>query len=200
MPRHSAQPVRGRVSVAVADAVRRPLAGLRPQPGPVHRLLGRSLASGGEHTADQVGLALSLPCGRRYLFTGDVTSAMVGLRAPADRSWLLRHVLHMDADKNAKQQALLQPPQLMRVHPELRTVPAHGEQVATHLPSFPPWCPDAPEPAQPALLLCGRRNPCEGSSRPAVPRHPTRGGNAAAQLESELGSRLLARQPRGCFA
>jgi glyoxylase-like metal-dependent hydrolase (beta-lactamase superfamily II) len=91
----------------------------------------------GGHTAGQVGLVLSLPSGRRYLFTGDVSWTMAGLRAPADRSWLLRQFVHVDGDTHANQLTLLRLNQLMRAHPELQLVPAHDEQVAARLPQFP---------------------------------------------------------------
>jgi glyoxylase-like metal-dependent hydrolase (beta-lactamase superfamily II) len=91
----------------------------------------------GGHTAGQVGLVLRLPSGRCYPFTGDVSWTMVGLRTPADRSWLLRHVVHVDGDTHANQLTLLRLHQLMRAHPELQLVPSHDEQVAAQLPQFP---------------------------------------------------------------
>jgi glyoxylase-like metal-dependent hydrolase (beta-lactamase superfamily II) len=91
----------------------------------------------GGHTAGQVGLVLSLPSGRRLLFTGDVSWTMEGLRQPADRSWLLRKVVHVDGDEAANQRVLQRLHQLMLAHPELELVPAHDEHVAAQLPQFP---------------------------------------------------------------
>jgi glyoxylase-like metal-dependent hydrolase (beta-lactamase superfamily II) len=91
----------------------------------------------GGHTAGQVGLVLSLPSGRRLLFTGDVSWTMAGLRQPADRSWLLRQVVHVDGDEAANQRVLQRLHQLMQAHPELELVPAHDEHVAAQLPQFP---------------------------------------------------------------
>ena len=89
------------------------------------------------HTAGQVGLFLNLPSGRRYFFTGDVTWTIEGLRTPADRSWLLRQILHVDHDVAANQACILHIHQLMRRFPELKVVPAHDENVLQGLPRFP---------------------------------------------------------------
>jgi glyoxylase-like metal-dependent hydrolase (beta-lactamase superfamily II) len=89
------------------------------------------------HTAGQVGLCLSLPSGQRYLFTGDVTWTREGIERAADRSWLLRRLVHVDHDARENQQAIVHLHQLMRAHPELTLVPAHDEHLIATLPRFP---------------------------------------------------------------
>ncbi|MFT3856255.1 MAG: MBL fold metallo-hydrolase [Aquabacterium sp.] len=89
------------------------------------------------HTAGQVGMFLTLPSGRRYFFTGDVTWTIEGLRIPADRSWLLRQILHVDHDEAANHACILHIHALMAAHPEITVVPAHDENVLRGLPRFP---------------------------------------------------------------
>lgn len=89
------------------------------------------------HTAGQVGMFLNLPSGRRYFFTGDVTWTIEGLRTPADRSWLLRRILHVDHDQAANQACILHIHRLMQRFPDLKVVPAHDENVLQGLPRFP---------------------------------------------------------------
>ena len=91
----------------------------------------------GGHTAGQVGLFLTLPSGARYLFSGDVTWTTAGITLPADRSWLTRHVVHLDHDAARNQAAIVQLHRLERAHPALRIVPAHDELLLQHLPRFP---------------------------------------------------------------
>jgi len=89
------------------------------------------------HTAGQVGMFLTLPSGQRYFFTGDVTWTLEGLRTPADRSWLLRHVLHVDQDEAQNQACIVHIHQIMQRFPALSVVPAHDENVLQTLPRFP---------------------------------------------------------------
>jgi len=89
------------------------------------------------HTAGQVGMFLNLPSGRRYFFTGDVTWTLEGLLTPADRSWLLRQVLHVDHDEAANQACIIHIHQIMRRFPAVTVVPAHDEHVLQTLPHFP---------------------------------------------------------------
>lgn len=92
----------------------------------------------GGHTAGQVGLFLTLPSGRRYLFSGDVTWTTAGIVTPADRSWLTRHVAHLDHDEAQNQAAIVQLHRLQRAHPSLLIVPAHDERLLRErLPRFP---------------------------------------------------------------
>ena len=80
---------------------------------------------------------LSLPSGQRYFFTGDVTWTLEGLRTPADRSWLLRQVLHVDQDEAQNQACIVHIHQIMQRFPALSVVPAHDENVLQTLPRFP---------------------------------------------------------------
>lgn len=89
------------------------------------------------HTAGQVGMFLTLPSGKRYFFTGDVTWTIEGLRDKADRSWLLRQILHIDQDEAANQACIVQIHQIMQRFPQLTVVPAHDENVLQGLPHFP---------------------------------------------------------------
>lgn len=89
------------------------------------------------HTAGQVGMFLNLPSGQRYFFTGDTTWTIEGLQKPADRSWALRHVVHVDHDEAANQAAIVQVHRIMQRFPQLTVVPAHDENVIKTLPHFP---------------------------------------------------------------
>lgn len=91
----------------------------------------------GGHTAGQVGLLLRLPSGGQYLFTGDVTWTLEGIRNGADRSWLLRRLLPLDHDEGANRAAIDHLRQLARQHPGITLVPAHDEHVLQTLPRFP---------------------------------------------------------------
>lgn len=89
------------------------------------------------HTAGQVGMFLKLPSGQRCFFTGDTTWTIEGLQKPADRSWALRQIVHVDHDVPANQAAIVRVHQLMQRFPDLKVVPAHDENVLKTLPHFP---------------------------------------------------------------
>lgn len=89
------------------------------------------------HTAGQVGLFLNLPSGKHYFFTGDVTWTLEGFLTPADRSWALRQLVHVDHDESSNQAAVVQVHRLMKRYPQLTVVPAHDENVLQQLPQFP---------------------------------------------------------------
>ena len=89
------------------------------------------------HTAGQVGLFLTLPSGKRYFFTGDVSWTLEGLQTGADRSWLLRQLLTVDHEVAANQAVIMQIHRLLQAFPALTVVPAHDENVAQGLPHFP---------------------------------------------------------------
>lgn len=89
------------------------------------------------HTAGQVGMFLNLPSGRRYFFTGDTTWTIEGLQKPADRSWALRQVVHVDQDESANQAAIVHVHRIMQRFPRLTVVPAHDENLLKTLPHFP---------------------------------------------------------------
>lgn len=89
------------------------------------------------HTAGQVGLALTLPSGKRYLFTGDVTWTARGIATPADRGWIARRIMHLDHDEAANQAAIVRLHRLQRAQPALTIVPAHDETLLPALPRFP---------------------------------------------------------------
>lgn len=89
------------------------------------------------HTAGQVGMLLSLPSGKRLLFTADTTWTLQGIEVPADRSWLLRRAVDLDHDEGANQRAIVHLHLLARRFPQIQMVPAHDEQVFATLPRFP---------------------------------------------------------------
>lgn len=89
------------------------------------------------HTAGQVGMLLTLPSGRRYLFTADATWTLDGIVRPADRSWLLRQAVQLDHDEHQNQQVIAHLHQLTRQFPGVQMVPAHDERVHRTLPRFP---------------------------------------------------------------
>ena len=91
----------------------------------------------GGHTAGQVGLFLTLPSGRRYFFIGDVTWTIEGARWGADRSWLVRQVLHLDNDPDANRRCIAHVQQIIQRYPEVTVVPAHDENVYETLAHFP---------------------------------------------------------------
>lgn len=89
------------------------------------------------HTRGQTGLFLALPSGRRYFFIGDVTWTLEGVRTPADRPWLTRHLVHLDHDEAANREAIVHVHRLAAAHPGLTIVPMHDERVAQGLPRYP---------------------------------------------------------------
>ncbi|MGA9524890.1 MAG: MBL fold metallo-hydrolase [Myxococcaceae bacterium] len=90
------------------------------------------------HTPGHTGMLLTLADGSRYLFTGDVTWTAEGVRLPADRSWLLRRMVHLDGSTEENQAQILKLHRLHQAHPGLVIVPAHDEHVVSTLPHFPP--------------------------------------------------------------
>lgn len=91
----------------------------------------------GGHTAGQIGMFLKLPSGKRYFFTGDVTWTQEGIAWPADRSWALRQIVHVDHAEAVNQQTIVRLHHIQKRYPDLNVVPAHDENVLETLPIFP---------------------------------------------------------------
>lgn len=89
------------------------------------------------HTAGQVGMLLSLPSGKRYLFTADAAWTLEGLHRPADRSWLLRRAVDLDHHEATNQATVVHLHLIAQRFPHLQLVPAHDERVFARLPQFP---------------------------------------------------------------
>ncbi len=87
------------------------------------------------HTPGSVGVLVNLPSGRRYLFIGDTAWAREGVDWPAEKPWLSRRMVDLDAAAVREQLILLH--QLQSQHPELVVVPAHDERVHESIARFP---------------------------------------------------------------
>jgi len=87
------------------------------------------------HTPGSVGVFVNLPSGRRYLFIGDTAWAREGVDWPAEKPWLSRRMVDLDAEGVRAQLVLLH--QLQVQHPELLVVPAHDERVHQGIARFP---------------------------------------------------------------
>ncbi len=89
------------------------------------------------HTAGHTGMFLNLPSGKRYFFTGDVTWTKEGIDWPADRSKVLRRLVHLDHDEAMNQAAIVRLHGIQQRFPGVKLVPAHDENVMKTLPQFP---------------------------------------------------------------
>ncbi len=89
------------------------------------------------HTAGQVGLYLELPAGERYLFVGDATWTVKGVRDNSPRPVFVSWLVDVEHDKAASDAVITQLSALMKKDPALVIVPAHDELIAAKLPLFP---------------------------------------------------------------
>ncbi|MCB1588650.1 MAG: MBL fold metallo-hydrolase [Xanthomonadales bacterium] len=87
----------------------------------------------GGHTPGSVVIFVSLPDGTRYGFVGDLVWQTEGLQRPAERPWIARALVDLDAAEVRKQIAHLAA--LQRRFPQLRLVPAHDDRMMRDLPS-----------------------------------------------------------------
>lgn len=88
----------------------------------------------GGHTPGSVIIFVTLPDGVRYAFIGDLTWQAEGVDLPAERPWVSRQLVDVDAQRVREQLVRLH--QLQEVMPELQIVPAHDRGVARTLPEF----------------------------------------------------------------
>ena len=87
------------------------------------------------HTPGSIGVFVNLASGARYLFIGDTAWAEEGVAWPAEKPWISRRMVDMDAAAVRAQLTLLH--RLARQSPELVVVPAHDARVHEGIPRFP---------------------------------------------------------------
>jgi len=89
------------------------------------------VAAGG-HTPGSAIVFVALPDQTRYVFVGDIVWQMEGLELPAERPWLSRQLVDLDAAQVRSQISHLAA--LKRRFPELIMVPAHDSRPASSIP------------------------------------------------------------------
>ena len=89
------------------------------------------------HSAGQLGLFLQANNGKSYLFIGDTTWTLEGVKTNQPRPDLIKLVVNVDYDEDRALERINMIHQLAQTHPELTIVPAHDEHVAAELPHFP---------------------------------------------------------------
>ena len=87
------------------------------------------------HTPGSVGVFINLPSGKRYLLIGDLTWAKEGVDLPAERPWLARRMVDVDAE--AVRQMIVKVHQLKKLRPELIVVPAHDRRMHEQMANYP---------------------------------------------------------------
>lgn len=88
----------------------------------------------GGHTPGSVVIFVSLPDGTRYGFVGDLVWQAEGLQRPAERPWISRALVDLDAAEVRAQISHLAA--LQRRFPQLRLVPAHDDRMMRELPAL----------------------------------------------------------------
>lgn len=79
------------------------------------------------HTPGSIGVFVNVSATERYLFIGDTAWAEEGVTWPAEKPWLSRRLVDLDAAQVRDQLVRLH--RLDRQHPELTVVPAHDARV-----------------------------------------------------------------------
>ena len=87
------------------------------------------------HTPGSIIAFINLPDGKRYALVGDLVWQREGVEIPAERPWLLRRLVDVDAAKVRDDIAHLN--QIMKLMPDLVVVPAHDQRVLETLPRLP---------------------------------------------------------------
>jgi glyoxylase-like metal-dependent hydrolase (beta-lactamase superfamily II) len=87
------------------------------------------------HTPGSVGLYISLPTGRRFLFVGDVVWKVGAIERGSPKFWLASKIVDHDADMTLASVASLK--QALAASPGLVIVPAHDAQVHDDIGYFP---------------------------------------------------------------
>ncbi|MGH9848485.1 MAG: MBL fold metallo-hydrolase [Blastocatellia bacterium] len=87
------------------------------------------------HTDGSTGVFVNLRSGKRFLFTGDLTWAIEGFEAPAERPWLARKLV--DVDEAEVRRSIVKVHLLMQKYPDLVVVPAHDRRVHDRIASLP---------------------------------------------------------------
>lgn len=88
----------------------------------------------GGHSPGSAIIFVTLPDQTRYVFVGDIVWQMEGLERPAERPWLSRNLVDMDAAQVRSQISYLAA--LKRRFPELIMVPAHDARPASSIPEL----------------------------------------------------------------
>jgi glyoxylase-like metal-dependent hydrolase (beta-lactamase superfamily II) len=87
------------------------------------------------HTDGSTGMFVSLPSGKRFFFTGDLTWALEGVQLPAERPWLARRLV--DYDETEVRKSIVRVYYLMKKYPDMVIVPAHDRNVHEKIAAFP---------------------------------------------------------------
>jgi len=89
------------------------------------------------HTHGHLGLFLNLKNGKRYLFIGDTTWAVLGVEKNKSRPGFLKWFLNVDTDYNKNAQVIDQLHKFQKGNSNVVIVPAHDELQQENLPHFP---------------------------------------------------------------
>jgi N-acyl homoserine lactone hydrolase len=87
------------------------------------------------HTPGSIIAFITLPSGKRYALVGDLVWQKEGIEIPAERPWLSRR--GVDIDAAAVRREIVRMHQLQKAMPNLTIVPAHDRRVWEQLPTFP---------------------------------------------------------------
>lgn len=87
------------------------------------------------HTPGSIIAFLSLPSGARYALLGDLVWQSEGIEIPAERPWLARRLVDVDAE--AVRAEIGRVAAIHRRFPEIRMLPAHDARAMAALPVFP---------------------------------------------------------------
>ncbi len=88
----------------------------------------------GGHTPGGVIIFVAPPRGPRYAFIGDIAWQREGIAMPAERPWLMRDMVDVDAAR--VRDLLVRLHQMQQALPTLIMVPAHDRRVMAQLPPF----------------------------------------------------------------
>lgn len=92
------------------------------------------LVPAGGHTPGGVIIFVTPPEGPRYAFIGDIAWQREGIAIPAERPWVTRDMVDVDAAR--VRTLLVRLHQLQQALPHLIMVPAHDRRVMAQLPAF----------------------------------------------------------------
>ncbi len=87
------------------------------------------------HTPGSTIVFVALPSGTRYAFVGDLVWQSEGIELPAERPWLSRVLVDVDAGE--VRSGIERMAAIHASFPELRIVPAHDARAAARLARFP---------------------------------------------------------------
>ena len=87
------------------------------------------------HTPGSTGVFVNLRSGKRFLYIGDLTWAIDGIRLPAERPWISRKLA--DTDDEGVRKSIVRVHELTQRYPSLVVVPAHDRRVHDSIANFP---------------------------------------------------------------